>query len=177
MQLKALTRSATGMTDGQCRSNKMAGLRGGRELTIMQAAKLPSSGRSWLGEWGRKVPATMDFYRGGLAFLSLRGAKRRSNLRGEPNEIATPRQVGAGNDKVAWCWMKEAATESWRRDLNLQVSSLVFGAMNRTTISACGAPSTGRVPVGRGQRTTPQMSSFTCEGLGWSKNKQNRISK
>jgi hypothetical protein len=159
MQLKALTKSATGMTDEQCEAGKMPGLRGGRELTIAQVAKLPRSGRNWLGDFGEKVPARMNFYHGG-----------------EPNEIATPRQVGARNDKRAWCWLKETATKGWRRDLNLQVSSLflapvaetspdfsyrlVFaagqrtgwlGLMNRTTISAQGAFSTGRVPVGRGQ--------------------------
>jgi len=89
----------------------MAGLRGGRELTIRQVANLLSSGRSWLGDLGRKVPARMDLYRGG-----------------EPSEIATPRQVGARNDTSAWCWMTEAATESWRRDLDLQVSSVFLGA-------------------------------------------------
>jgi len=90
----------------------------------------------------------------------------------EPNEIAAPRQVGARNDKgeagepgtpgihgaaclsrndrLAWCWMKEAATKSWRRDLDEQVSSLFLGLTSRTTISTHGAFSTGRVPVGRG---------------------------
>jgi len=164
-------KSAIGMTDEQCQTDKMPGLRGGRELTMVQVAKLVSSGRRWPGDLVTKAGARTDFYAGG-----------------EPNEIATPRQVGArndkrtpneiagpsthgvecwaSNDKRAWCWMKEAATKSWRRDLNLRVSSLVLGVGSKTTISAHEAFSTGRVPVGRGQRTTPQIS------LGWSKDKQ-----
>jgi len=140
MQLKALTKSATGMTDEQCEADKMPALRGGRELTTTQFAERPS------------------------------------NPGGGPNEIATPRQVGARNDKGAWCWLKETATKSWRRDLQVRVSSLflapvaetspdfsyrlVFaagqrtgwlGLMNKTTISVHEAFSTGRVPVGRGR--------------------------
>jgi len=71
----------------------------------------------------------MDSYQGGEPneIATPRQVGARNDKRGL-NEIATPRQVGAGNDKVAWCWMKEAVTESWRRDLNLQVSSLFFGA-------------------------------------------------
>jgi hypothetical protein len=130
MQLKALTKSATGMTDEQCEAGKMPGLRGGRELTTTQVAERPSN-PGW-----------------------------------EPSEIAAPRQVGARNDKSAWCWLKETATKSWRRDLQMAVSSLVLGVASETTISVHEAFSTGRVPVGRGLRTTPQVS------LGWSKNKQ-----
>jgi len=118
MQLKALTKSGPGMTDEQCESDKMPGLRGGRELMTTQVARLVSTGRSWPGEWTREVAAKVNFYHGG-----------------EPNEIATPRLVGARNDKRAWCWMKEAATKSWRRDLNLQVSSLVFGTGKGTAAS------------------------------------------
>jgi hypothetical protein len=154
MQLKALTKSSTGMTDEQCQADKMPGLRGGRELTTTRVAKLASTGRSWPGERTREVTARMNFCHGGLAPLSLRGAKRRSNPGGEPNEIATPRQVGARNDKRAWCWMKETAAESWRRDLQKQVSSLFLGemgVMSKTTISTHGAFSTGRVLVGRGR--------------------------
>jgi hypothetical protein len=75
-----------------------------------------------------------------------------------------------------WCWMKETATKSRRRDLQMPVSSLVFGAgqgsiaslllpldlscwhgtrwirvTSKMTISARGAFSTGRMPVGRGR--------------------------
>ena len=95
------------------------------------------------------------------------------NLAGEPTEIATPRQVGARsdkgepheivaasidgagclppNDKGTWCWVKKTAARSWRRDLDEPVSSLFLGLTSRTTISAYGAFSTGRVPVGRGR--------------------------
>ena len=100
-----MTRSGTGTTDRQCKvNNEMCGLRGGRELTTTQVAKQANTGRTRMYDWTGEVPATVTSYRGGLAFLSLRGAKRRSNLGGEPNEVATPRQVGARNDKDAWCW-------------------------------------------------------------------------
>ena len=147
-----MARSGTGMTDQQCEvNNEMCGLRGGRELTITQVAKQVNTGRSWMYEWTGEVPATVTSYQGGLAFLSLRGAKRRSNLGGEPNEVAAPRQVGARNDKDAWCWAKEAAAKSWRRDPQELVSSLFLGLMSKTTITTHGAFSPGRVPVGRGQ--------------------------
>ena len=174
----------------------------------------------------------MPALRGGRELTTTQVAERPSNPGGEPNEIATPRQVGARNDKGAWCWLKETATKSWRRDLQMRVSSLFLapvaetspdfsyrlvsaaghgspslrgtrmpkqsgrgmrlprpfsgarndtsvgglaptrgelGLMNKTTISVHGAFSTGRVPVGRGLRTTPQIS------LGWSRNKQSNI--
>jgi hypothetical protein len=44
-----------------------------------------------------------------------------------------------------------------------------LGLTSKMTISAHEAFSTGRVPVGRGLRTTPQMF------LRWSEDKQNRI--
>jgi len=185
----------------------MSRLRGRRELTTTKGAKLASTGRSSLRDWTREVPAKVNCYQSGrwccsknvvaqfigLASLSLRGAKRRSNLGGEPNEIATPRLVGARNNKSAWCWMKETAIKIWGRDLREQVSSLVLapvaeaspdlsyclvsrigqgrgwpGLMSRTTICAREASSTRRVPVGRGRQTTPQMF------LGWSKNRQSK---
>jgi len=132
--LTALTRPGTGTTGEQCQSDGMAGARGGRELMTRQAAELRSSSWSWPSDLGRKVPANMSSYHSGLAFLSLRGARFLAsprnglrNLGGTPGEIATPRQAGARNDTSAWCWTKEAATGSWRRDLNLQVSSLFLG--------------------------------------------------
>ena len=176
-------------------------------MTTTQLAKQLSTGWSWPPDWTREVPAKVNCYQSGrwccsknvvaqfigLASLSLRGAKRRSNLGGEPNEIATPRQVGARNDKSAWCWMKETAIKIWGRDPREPVSSLVLapvaeassdlpyclvsragqgrgwlGLMSRTTICAREAFSTGRVPVGRGRQTTPQMF------LGWSKNRQSK---
>jgi hypothetical protein len=72
------------------------------------------------------------------------------SLAGGLNDTGMPGHVAARNDKGAWCWMKETATESWRRDLDEPVSSLFLGLANRTTISTRGAFSTGRVPVGRG---------------------------
>ena len=80
-------------------ADKMSRPRGRRELTTTQVVKQLSTGQSWLPERMRQVLANCS-------------------------EIATPRQVGARNDKRAWCWMKEAATKSWRRDVHLQVSSL-----------------------------------------------------
>jgi hypothetical protein len=41
-------------------------------------------------------------------------------------EIATPRQVGARNDRRAWWWIHQAATKMWGRDLQELVSSLVL---------------------------------------------------
>ena len=161
-----MTRSGTGTTDRQCEaSNKMCGLRGGRELTTTQVAKQVNTGRSWMYDWKGEVPAKANYSYGGclycskdvgaqfvgLASPSLRGAKRRGNLGGEANGIVTPRFVGVRNGKNAWCWMKEAATRSWRRDPQTPVSSLFLGLMSNTTISTHGAFSTGRVPVGRGQ--------------------------
>ena len=172
-------------------ADKMPGPRGRRELTTMQVAKQLSTGQSWLPDWTREVSTKVNCYQSGrlcclknvvarfigLAPLSLRGAKRRSNLGGEPNEIATPRQVGARNDKRRARLVNQAATKTWGRDLQEPVSSLVLapvaqtssnfsyhlvcpaGAgrgwlrmMNRTTISAHEAFSTGRVPVGRGRQ-------------------------
>ncbi len=133
--MQALTRSAAEMIDGQCQLDKMAGLRGGRELTTTQVTSLGSRGESSVGRWMRKVPATARRYLGRLGLMSLRGAKRRSNLGGEPSEIATPRQLGARSDKSAWCWMKQAAAKSWRRDLQMTVSSLVFGTGQGTMAS------------------------------------------
>ena len=91
----------------------------------------------------------------------------------ELDEIATPRQVGARNDKGgrdeivapsihgagcrarndkgAWWCTKETAKKSCRRDLQGQVSSLFLGSMSKTSIPAHGAFSTGKVPVGRGR--------------------------
>jgi hypothetical protein len=168
----------------------MPGPRGRRELTITQVTKQLSTGQSWLRDWMREVSAKVNSCQDGrlcclknvvarfigLAPLSLRGAKRRSNLGGEPNEIATPRQVGARNDKRRPRWVNQGATEIWRRDLRELVSSLVLalvrqaspdlaycvvsragqgkgwlGLTSRTTISAYEAFSTGRVPVGRGR--------------------------
>ena len=99
MQLKALMRSARGMTGDQCRvSSEMCELRGGGELQASQVANQASAGRIFADRWTGEVPAMVDFYNG-----------------------------GAGNGKGAWWWPKEAAMRSWRRDLNSQVSSLISG--------------------------------------------------
>jgi hypothetical protein len=155
-----LTGSAAGMTDEQYEADKkVCGLRGGRELMTRQVAKLPSSAWSRVGELTKEVLVNLGCYRAR-----------------EPAEIAAPRQVGARNDKRAWCWMNQATTKAWRRDLQEQVSSLFLAPlaqtssdfsylsvcatdqgrgrtrlMSKTTISARGAFSTGRVPVGRGR--------------------------
>jgi len=130
MRLKALARSGTGMTDQQCEVDKMCGLRGRRELTITQVAKLVRTGWSRLICWSGKVPGGANSYHFGRFCAGGRVA-----------------QATAGG----WWWTKEAATKSWRRDVRWQVSSLFSGLMNRTTIPARGAFSTGRVPVGRGR--------------------------
>jgi len=160
------------------KADKMPRPRGRRELATMQVVKQLSTGQSRLPDWTREVSAKVNSYQSGrvyclknvvaqfigLAPLSLRGAKRRSNLGGEPNEIATPRQVGARNDKMRPRLINQAATKIWGRDLQEPVSSLVLamvgkaspdlsyglvcpagkgrgwmGLTNRTTISAHGA--------------------------------------
>ena len=131
MQLSALARSATGMTDRQCEaSNELCGLRGGGELTTTWMTKQVNTGRSCTGDWKGEVPARAEFCHGGLSGAGEHVTQTTANV---------------------WCWPKEAATESWRRDLNLQVSSLVLDAVDRMTISTHGAFSTGRVRVGRGR--------------------------
>ena len=134
--MKALTKSATGMTDEQCEAGKMPEERGGRELTIAQVAKLVSTAWSRVGELTKEVPVNLGCYRAR-----------------EPTEIAAPRQVGARNDKRGprLIMISHAAMKIRRRDLQMGVSSLVLGLTNGTTISTRGAFSSGRVPVGRGQ--------------------------
>jgi hypothetical protein len=124
-------RSATGIADEQCElSSEMCGLRGGRELTTAQVARKAGTGRRGLSNWMEEVPAKVSYYRGGRLCAEHRVIRA----------IAS-----------AWCWMKERATKSWRRDLQMLVSSLFLGLTSKTTISPHGAFSTGRVPVGRGQ--------------------------
>ena len=41
-------------------------------------------------------------------------------------EIATPRQVGARNDRRAWRWINQVATKMWGRDLQERDSSLLL---------------------------------------------------
>jgi hypothetical protein len=149
MQLNVLMRSASGMAGDQCIvSNDMCGLRGGRELQTTRVANQASAGRNRMGDWTGEGPAMVRAYCSGPTSMSLRGTMvpkqsgrglrlphpfsgaRNDNDKVEPNEIAAPRLVGAGNDKGAWWWPKEAAAKSWRRDLDLQVSSLVSG-LNR----------------------------------------------
>ena len=112
--MKALTRSATAMAGGQCPPDKMAGLRGGRELATTQAASLVSGGRRWPGGRRRDVPAGANSYHGGCLYTGGRATRATAS---------------------AWCWMKEAAAKSWRRDLQMTVSSLVFSTAQETIAS------------------------------------------
>ncbi len=99
------------MTDKQCKgSSKACGLRGGRELTTTQVSKQVNTGRSWLRDWTGEVPARVSSYLGG-----------------ERNGIATPRQVGARNDKGAWWCNNEAARKLEKRPANAGLF-IVFGA-------------------------------------------------
>jgi hypothetical protein len=144
MQLKALTRSGTGMAGDHCIvSNEMCGLKGGRELKTTRVADQASADWPWLRDCMEDTPTEVNPCHNALTFPSLRGTmvlkqsgrglrlphpfSGARNDKREPNEIATPPQVGAGNDEGAWWWPKEAATKSWRRDLDSQVSSLVSG--------------------------------------------------
>ena len=138
--------STTGMTDRLCRViNQVCGQRGGRDLKTTQVADQASAGRSCTREWTGGVPAKADFYRG------------------EP--------LGAGGRATqamakAWWWLIGAATRSWRRDLDLQVSSLVFGSDKQDDYlhprGTLHRESTGRSWAIR----TPQMS------LRWTENTQ-----
>jgi hypothetical protein len=128
-------RSATGMTDKRCEADKACGLRGGRELHTIEVANQASTGRSSMGDWTGEVPANCSFCCNGSAFTSLAGTRLLAcawnalgNLGGEPNWITRPRLIGAGSDKGAWWWPKEAAMKSWRRDLQKSVSLLFLGA-------------------------------------------------
>jgi hypothetical protein len=94
------------MTDEQCEAGEMPGLKGGRGLATTQVAKLLSSGRNWMRDWTGEVPAKLDFYHGGRLCVGGRVTQATAS---------------------AWCWMKEAATKSWRRDLQEPVSSFYFG--------------------------------------------------
>jgi hypothetical protein len=168
MQLRALTRSATGMTDQQCKtSNGMCGLRGGRELKTTRVASQASAGWPWLRDCMEQTPTEVNRCHDGFTFPSLPGTMvPKQSGRG----VRLPRPFsGAGDDKGAWWWYTEAAAKSWRRDLNLQVSSLVFGLNEQDDYFYPRGPlhreSTGRSWAAN----TPQMS------MRWSENKQNRI--
>jgi len=169
---------------------------GRRELTTTQVAKQLSTAQSWLRDCTREVPGKVNSDHGGrlcclknvvarfigLAPLSLRGARFLAYASEQAPQsvwgrgIATPRQVGARNDKRRPRLINQAATKIWGRDLRELVSSLFLapvkeslpafsyrsiypagqargwlGLTSKMTISAHEALSTGRVPVGRGQ--------------------------
>jgi len=141
MQLKALTKSGTDMTDEQCQLGKMPGLRGGRELTTAQAARLVSTGRSWLGDWRGKVSAKMNFYHGGCLCAGGRVTQATAN---------------------AWWWMKEAATKSWRRDLQMPVSSFYFGDGRESMTRFILLPRSSRCRVITGQDGADGEDHYRC---------------
>jgi len=157
MWLKALPKSTTETTNELYRGRfKMPGPRGRRELTTMQMAKQLSRGQSRLPDLTREVSAKVNPCQSGRLCVG-----------GRVNQATTR----------MWSLINQAATKIWGRDLQEPVSSLVLamvgeaspdlsyclvcpaGAgrgwlrmMNRTTISAHEAFSTGRVPVGRGRQ-------------------------
>jgi hypothetical protein len=114
MQVTALPKSTTGITDEQCQGKQDAWNEGRRELTTMQVAKLFSAGRS------SKEIARNDS-KGAIIVSAAKQSP--APLHG----IAAPRPVGARNDKSAWWWPQETAVKIWRRDLQMPVSSLVLG--------------------------------------------------
>ena len=125
------------------------GLTRGSKLTMTRMAKQANRGWTLTRDWMGEVSATMSSYYG--ARLCLGGC-------------LTPETPNA------WWWTIESAIEGRRRDLDLQVSSLVSGLNTQYDyFYAHGAFSTGGVPVGRGQLRTPQMP------MRWSENKQDRI--
>jgi hypothetical protein len=99
-------------------------------LKTTQVASQAGADRSCTGEWTGEVPANADFYHGELLCAGDRVTQAMAN---------------------AWWCLNETATGSWRRDLDLQVSSLFLKLIHSMTISTHGAFSTGRIPVGRGQ--------------------------
>ena len=68
-----------------------------------------------------KMPGLM----GKRKLTTMQVAKQLSRTRSS-SEIATPRQVGARNDRRAWRWINQVATKMWGRDLHERVSSLVL---------------------------------------------------
>jgi hypothetical protein len=121
----------------------------------MQVVKKLSTGQSRLRDWTGEVSAKVNSYQSGRLCVGVRVNQ------------ATTRM---------WNLMNQAATKIWGRDLREPVSSLVLamvgeaspdlsyclvcpagkgwgwmGLTSRTTISAHGAFSTGRVTVGRGR--------------------------
>jgi hypothetical protein len=152
--LKALTKPATEVADEQFSGRQDAWSEGRRELTTTQVANLLSTGRSWMYDWTREVPANVN-YQGGRLCAGGRVNRATAN---------------------AWCPVNQTATKGWRRDPPMPVSSLLLtpvaeslpdfscrsvcpagegrgwlGLTSGTTISAHGAFSTGRVLVGRGR--------------------------
>jgi hypothetical protein len=122
MQLRALTRSARGMTDNQCRaSNEMGGLRRGRELTTTRVAKQGNTGWTWMHGWTGEVPVMVSSRDSVRLCLGGRVTRETAN---------------------AWWWTIESAIEGWRRDLRKLVSSLFLGLVGNMTISTRGAFST-----------------------------------
>jgi hypothetical protein len=129
-------------------ADRMPGLRGGRELTTMQVAKQLSTGQSWLRDCTREVSAKVNSCQGGrlcclknvvaqfigLAPLSLRGARFLAYASEQAPQsvwgrgIATPRQVGARNDKRRLHLINHSAMKIWRGDLRMLVSSLFLAS-------------------------------------------------
>jgi len=115
--------------------------RGRRELTTIQAVKQLITGQSQLPDWTREVSAKVNSYQSGR--LCIGGRVTRANLSGSPlchceersdeaipvgskTRLPRPDKSGLAMTKRAWCWMKEAATKIWGRDLQEPVSSLVL---------------------------------------------------
>ena len=130
-------------------------------MTIMQVVKQLSKSQRWLPDWMRQALAKVKPYGSGrlcssknvigqftgLAYLSLQGTRflaytrnRLRNIAGEAKEIATPRQVGARNDKRAWRWISQAAIKIWGRDLQELVSSLVLAVAGEASLDLSYCP-------------------------------------
>jgi hypothetical protein len=77
------------------------------ELTMTQVANQASVRRNCMGDLTGEVPAKVNRYDGGCLCAGRCVTQAMAN---------------------AWWWPKEAATKSWRGDLDLQVSSLVSGS-------------------------------------------------
>jgi hypothetical protein len=81
-----------------------------------QVANLLSKGRSWGHDWMREVPANVNSYHGG-----------RLCAEGRVNQATAD----------AWCPVNQTAAKSWRRDLQMSVSSLFLTPVKESLPAFC----------------------------------------
>jgi hypothetical protein len=162
MQVKALPKSTTEMTDERCQADKMRGPKRRRELTTMQLAKQLSTGQSWLPGWTREVSAKVKPYGSG--------------------RLCTDERINHSATGI-WRWINQAAIKIWGRDLQELVSSLVLGMAGEASLdlSYCPVCHTGQ---GWGRKADEQ-DYYLCpwnilckegDGRSWAINNTSNIS-